>query len=255
MATHKTQDSERLLQESEAGPEQPYRAQRYSSEHPWKKSFPWILNIFLSITIIILVSQLLRGDKYQLTGDVNGLAPRFTQRIQLFHPSKEATASIGHPEQNAGTDAFWRTFAPDGFGLLNIADYSAKRYPDLAPPTFEPGGYNLVDTSMAHQLHCLRSIMDAYNDLAAKVAKNQTGPLHTEMKGGTTTTTPHDHSWHLGHCFDYIRQGIMCCGDTALEGAATTFPEGIMGSDGWNAKHVCKDYEEVKDWIVGMGPK
>ncbi|KAM3413687.1 hypothetical protein BST61_g10380 [Cercospora zeina] len=245
MATHKTQDSERLLQGSEA--EQRYRAQEYSSERPWKKSLPWILNIILSITVIILVVQLLRGDRYQHTGDVNGLAPRFTQRIQLFHPSKEATASIGHPNQQGATDTFWRTFAPDGFGLLNIADYSPKRYPELAPPTFEPGGYNLVDTSMAHQLHCLRSIMDAYNDLAEKVARNQTG-----MQMDTKEGKHHDHSWHLGHCFDYIRQGIMCCGDTALEGAATTFPEGVMGSDGWNAKHVCKDYEEVKEWIVGM---
>ncbi|GIZ48323.1 hypothetical protein CKM354_001138900 [Cercospora kikuchii] len=251
MAAHKPQNSERLLQETEAGSEQHYRGQKHSSERPWRKGLPWILTLILSITVVILVVQLLRGDKYQHTGDVNGLAPRFKQRVQLFHPSKEATASIGHPDQKAATDAFWRTFAPDGFGLLNIADYTPKRYPDLAPPTFEPGGYNLVDTSMAHQLHCLRSIMDAYNDLAEKVANNGTGGTQMEMKEGKH----HDHSWHLGHCFDYIRQGIMCCGDTALDGAATTFPDGIKGSDGWNAKHVCKDYEEVKGWIVGMEPK
>lgn len=63
----------------------------------------------------------------------------------------------------------------------------------------------------------------------------------------------------------------MCYGDVALEGEQTTFPEGFNGSDGWDAKHVCKDYSQVYDylesnrvnnklWIwdvfrcVGMGP-
>lgn len=121
----------------------------------------------------------------------------------------------------------------------------------------EPGGYNLVDTSMAHQLHCLFSIMEAYNDLAGKVNGTVMGVGMEHMpprRRGKEEHPHHDHSWHLGHCFDYIRQGIMCCGDTALEGAATTFPDGVKGSDGWNAKHVCKDYEEVKSWIVSQGP-
>jgi len=55
--------------------------------------------------------------------------------------------------------------------------------------------------------------------------------------------------WHVGHCFDYLRQSIMCCGDVALEGAETTFPEGEGGSDGWDAKHVCKDYRQVFEYL------
>lgn len=39
----------------------------------------------------------------------------------------------------------------------------------------------------------------------------------------------------MNHCFDYLRQSIMCCGDVALEGEQTTFPEGFDGSDGWDA--------------------
>lgn len=50
---------------------------------------------------------------------------------------------------------------------------------------------------------------------------------------------------HLPHCFEYLRQTIMCCGDTALEGQQTTFPKGFVGSDGWDAKHVCKDYDAI----------
>jgi hypothetical protein len=56
----------------------------------------------------------------------------------------------------------------------------------------------------------------------------------------------------------------MCCGDVALEGAQTSFPEGFPGSDGWDAKHVCRDYDEInahldehratdRVWIGGAG--
>jgi hypothetical protein len=56
---------------------------------------------------------------------------------------------------------------------------------------------------------------------------------------------PQDGPWHISHCFEYLRQSIMCCADVALEGQQTTFPPGFTGSDGWDAKHVCKDYNQV----------
>ncbi len=55
--------------------------------------------------------------------------------------------------------------------------------------------------------------------------------------------------WHVNHCFEYLRQSIMCCADTALEGDQTTFPKGFVGSDGWDAKHVCKDYRQVYRYL------
>lgn len=41
----------------------------------------------------------------------------------------------------------------------------------------------------------------------------------------------------------------MCNGDVSLEGAETTFPRGFGGSDGWDAKHVCKNYGEIFDFL------
>lgn len=41
----------------------------------------------------------------------------------------------------------------------------------------------------------------------------------------------------------------MCCGDVALEGEQTSFPAGFDGSDGWDAKHVCKNYDEMYDYL------
>lgn len=94
-------------------------------------------------------------------------------------------------------------------------------------------GYNgtVFTTSVTHQLHCLYNIFEVYSSLTSG------RPIAPQMEG------------HLPHCFEYLRQSIMCCGDTALEGQHTTFPDGILGSDGWDAKHVCKDYEAIKGFL------
>ena len=44
----------------------------------------------------------------------------------------------------------------------------------------------------------------------------------------------------------------MCSADVALEGHETTFPDDNGGSDGWDAKHVCRDYSEVRRYLEGV---
>ena len=46
---------------------------------------------------------------------------------------------------------------------------------------------------------------------------------------------------HSAHCFDYIRQSIICAADTSLEGKADADP-------GWGSKHECKDYDALLAW-------
>lgn len=50
---------------------------------------------------------------------------------------------------------------------------------------------------------------------------------------------------HIYHCFDYIRQSIMCCGDTTLEKARTVGGELARGVDGWGVGHECRDYDAI----------
>lgn len=51
---------------------------------------------------------------------------------------------------------------------------------------------------------------------------------------------------HTAHCFDYLRQGIMCSADTSLEGMTSAGP-------GWGSKHECKDYDAVLKWANDHG--
>jgi hypothetical protein len=64
-----------------------------------------------------------------------------------------------------------------------------------------------------------------------------------------TDKLEHKQPWHINHCLDYLRQSIMCCGDMALEGQHTTFPANFVGTDGWDATHVCKDYTQVLEHL------
>lgn len=54
----------------------------------------------------------------------------------------------------------------------------------------------------------------------------------------------------IDHCFRYLRQSLLCCGDTAFEGQApnATLPT----TDGTGAIHVCKDYDAILSWAEGQ---
>ncbi len=122
--------------------------------------------------------------------------------------------------------------APGGLGYVQINNTQA--YNNLPTPL---KGYpdSTFTTSMTHQLHCLHAIVE----VVAAYTSDRLDKL------------PKEGPWHLAHCFDYPRQSIMCCGDVALEGQQTSFPAGFVGSDGWDAKHVCRDYGQVLAHLEG----
>ena len=60
---------------------------------------------------------------------------------------------------------------------------------------------------------------------------------------------------HVKHCFDYLRQSIMCCADATLEpfvkrDGKTPEPK---GSSGYGATHQCRDFDGLADWIGDHG--
>lgn len=56
---------------------------------------------------------------------------------------------------------------------------------------------------------------------------------------------------HLAHCFDYIRQALMCAADSNLEEVVTMDDENGMpltGTEGWGSKRVCRDFGQLWEW-------
>ena len=53
-----------------------------------------------------------------------------------------------------------------------------------------------------------------------------------------------DNPPHIRHCFDYIRQALMCSADATLEPVDAV----LGGVTGWSGIHVCRDFSELAAW-------
>ncbi|KAI8948280.1 hypothetical protein F4801DRAFT_557793 [Xylaria longipes] len=195
----------------------------------------WLVDVFLLLVIIILLLEKSWTPRrnyhyYEANGDITGFAPQFSQQIRKFSPDPGFAPENTSEFFSGQTRKNWLGITPKGLGYLEVPH--PEKYDNLPTKltTFED--QFVVTTSMTHQLHCLYAIVEAYSALTSD-----------------TSRVPEETPWHLTHCFDYIRQGIMCCGDVALEGEQTTFPEGFEGSDGWDARHVCKDYDQILAYL------
>lgn len=49
---------------------------------------------------------------------------------------------------------------------------------------------------------------------------------------------------HVRHCFDYLRQALMCAADTNLEPVDLE----LRGATGWGYERTCRNFQVVKDW-------
>jgi hypothetical protein len=179
-----------------------------------------------------------------------------TSQITKFSPT-----SAYFPENmteffyNPSIKQAWLDLVPMGLGYIDIVPLSPETKASLHDLPAPVGGFPLnqtvYTTSVTHQLHCLYSITHSY---AAAKTGIEVGHGHEHGHRRRDDTEDEDEAlididFHVQHCFEYLRQSIMCSGDMALEGDQTTFPEGFTGSDGWDAKHVCRDWNQIYDHL------
>ena len=53
-----------------------------------------------------------------------------------------------------------------------------------------------------------------------------------------------DRPSHVAHCFEYLRQALMCCADSSLE----PFKAPPGGFPGMGFERQCRDYQGLKNW-------
>ncbi|KAI0866594.1 hypothetical protein F4860DRAFT_457869 [Xylaria cubensis] len=115
------------------------------------------------------------------------------------------------------SDLAWEDLIPLGRGFIEISDFgSSTRY----------------CVSAFHQLHCLDMLRHGYF-AAISNAKS-------DLEAGSLTTP----SPHMKHCFDYLRQALMCAADPTLE----IRNESVHGVTGWGTSHQCRDFKALKRW-------
>lgn len=54
----------------------------------------------------------------------------------------------------------------------------------------------------------------------------------------------------MKHCFDYLRQSLLCASDTSLEKLQVDNGGNKPAVDGWGTTHLCRDHEEVSNWVI-----
>ncbi|KAF2633568.1 hypothetical protein BU25DRAFT_427067 [Macroventuria anomochaeta] len=204
----------------------------------------WLLDTALLLVIVgLLVEKRWKhnqGHQYEFAGDITGFAPEFSQQVITFRPNPIFAPENASEFWNKDVQQAWLNIVPEGLGYVEIKD--PTRHDNLPQPIHDYVNNTVFTTSMTHQLHCLYTILNAYNTMSVV------------LDSPFLKVNPIQQPWHVNHCFEYIRQAIMCAGDVALEGAATTFPlssngEDQGGSDGWDAKHVCKDYSQITKYL------
>ncbi|KAK3326766.1 hypothetical protein B0H66DRAFT_168605 [Apodospora peruviana] len=215
--------------------QQPTRQPRGSKALSVLRSCKWGLDTLLLLAILGLLvrNQLTQPvvNQWDFGGDLTGVGPRFSQSIVKFEMDQSYAPTNTSEFFTDEVLEKWNSLMPVGMGFVWVND--THKYHDLPTPVEWPDK-TVFTTSVTHQLHCLFAIVQTYSGLKAD------HPI------------PDDHHWHMIHCFDYMRQAIMCSSDIALEGLETTFPDHNGGSDGWDSKHVCKDYSQVVGYLESV---
>ncbi|KIX97042.1 uncharacterized protein Z520_07156 [Fonsecaea multimorphosa CBS 102226] len=153
--------------------------------------------------------------------------PEFLNVERTWVPDQRYAHKYMFSDRNAFAEVYrgWGNLFPSAMGMIPVNN--GQRYIENPPYQTSitlPEGQDAYMIAGIHQLHCLRVILSTY------------GMLRLEGKNDVDDA-------HLAHCFDYLRQGLMCSVDTSLEGNSTEYGEG------WGSVHVCKDYSKIVDWI------
>ncbi|KAJ5552669.1 hypothetical protein N7494_002047 [Penicillium frequentans] len=184
-----------------------------SSQAQLKRSYIWKVIFGIFAAVVIFGLGVVTGN--HLPPRRQGLlAPEGNVKVFMEYNS---TFTL-HPSPES--DAAWDSLFPKGKGFV--------RHDEIAPETS-----GLV---VYHGLHCLNALRGVYY---ASVDGLQTRDMedHAQM---SHMTDPH----HVRHCFDYLRQSLMCSADTNLEPVTKE----LKGVTGWGFTRTCRDLDSVKAW-------
>ncbi|CAA9967185.1 DUF3328 domain containing protein [Pyrenophora teres f. maculata] len=171
-------------------------------------------------------------------GDVNHLVPRFSEERIKFEPQLDLyTLNYTSSEEARLVRQRWQDLLPRGGGNVHVPQHT--QFKDLSEPFLDPSGTPLWKVSWAHQIHCLYYIMNAYDQI-----------VRYGTKGAENKIEEGHHSVHTNHCFDYLRQAILCNSDMTLEGG--TMRGDRKGTNGFGHTHSCRNNKEALQWTESM---
>lgn len=139
------------------------------------------------------------------------------------------------PPSKANEDA-WSALMPFGRGFISH-------------PTLTSGSTKAL--SAFHQIHCLHGLRTAYYAQTNKLDKLKHRFDHSHRYTPNVYLnglSEHELGLHhVKHCFEYLRQAIMCAADTNLEPVSVDL-DGNTVTEPWMGERVCRDWEGVRMW-------
>ncbi|KAI1739884.1 hypothetical protein F4680DRAFT_420416 [Xylaria scruposa] len=186
------------------------------------------LEVGMAIVIIALSVCLIR-ERFEVKRTPVPIFPRKTYKF--LPDSNYVRDDMLFDEQDTlNTLHSWLPLSSEARGYIQVPNHAS--YSSLGDPyivaidrTSDGPAYMM---SVFHQLHCLSYIVDHY------------------QRGYAGANLTEEIAHHSAHCFDYLRQSIMCAADTNLEGETEAGP-------GWGSDHQCADYDAVLDWANKHG--
>ncbi|KAH7563687.1 hypothetical protein BM1_00734 [Bipolaris maydis] len=118
------------------------------------------------------------------------------------------------------------------FGGGNVYVEDPERYPYLLDPIIPDQSFIVA---WSHQLHCIFYIMSEYDRI-----------LRHGPNGKERSIPPGSYSVHTRHCFEILRQSVLCHLDMTLEGAQAPV---LTGTTGFGHARVCQNRQEAIDWM------
>ena len=121
---------------------------------------------------------------------------------------------------------------PPGDGFILLPNDTRQSW-HLEPGKQTKQG-EVFDISLFHELHCLIHIRTHTFTLQAMMGRDNWQEIYDVLLKGSED--------HVFHCFDYIRQALMCAGDMTVEWPRVEKDGSRFAVDGWGITHECKDW-------------
>ncbi|KAM3503745.1 hypothetical protein MY10362_004015 [Beauveria mimosiformis] len=117
----------------------------------------------------------------------------------------------------------WLSMIPKGKGFVVVRnDTELPHMPGFRRPAHQ----QKACVAVFHQMHCVYITYKAY----------------WNARAGNLDEIPPE---HLIHCWDYLRQSVMCAGDTSLEWVNE---KEAFQTSGWGFQHTCKNFDAIFEW-------
>ncbi|KAF1837659.1 hypothetical protein BDW02DRAFT_490899 [Decorospora gaudefroyi] len=227
--------------------------------------------VYMLLSLTSLLIGLAFGEMFRLEYDVDGYIEPYASAYHNV-PNvvwQKNVSFVGEP--SAAMEKAWEGLIPKGRGFVRH-DVLTKG--------------ELMSMSVFHEIHCLHGLLASHHLTTYQLSKLRY--YHPTLFPSTSSSTflphhppprsapppfktnlyleaklqsePHAHAGHINHCFDYIRQALMCAADTNLE--EVSFEEvdngrggkdQVLGAQGWGARRVCRPFWGVWGWAVRWG--